>query len=143
MWAFLEIAKSLIASITGSRVGQLAIVALVSWFWSAHSTNEKWKAIIAAEKIQLALLYNAELQRQKAATAEVEALASKRESENAEAVADMKATIEEYMKKVQEQPHVVPNNHSTRDCGIDREFFNVVNKIDAQSRKQGARNVRK
>ena len=131
LWASFEIIKSIATSIISSRIGQFGIVALVSWFWATHETNVKWRSIIAAEKAQIEALYRAELQRQEKAIQEIEQLASKRESENIEVVADMKATIEEYMKKVKEQPNVVAKTRVVHDCPVDSEFADVVRKLDS------------
>lgn len=147
LWAVFEIVKSVAASIIGSRLGQMAIVAVVAWFWSAYDTETKWRQIIATERAQLEALYKSELERQKTASAEIEADATKRDAEHAETVADMRATIEDYMNKLKEQPHVIVKDRIISDCSIDGGFTSVVRKLDStRTRKPnstaGARKLR-
>lgn len=138
-WAAFEIAKSVISSIINSRIGQLIIIASIAWFWSAHNANVKWRSIIETEKAQIEALYKVELQRQREAALQIENSAEKRDAEHAEVVADMKATIEEYMNKMKEQPHVVTKTRVINDCAIDSGFTSVVRQLDStRTRKANA-----
>lgn len=130
-WVIFELAKSFLSSVLDSRIGQIVIAFSVAWFWSSYNTENKWKDAIAKERAQIESLYQAELQRQKAESAEIAANASKRDAENAEIVAGMKSTIENYMNKLKEQPHVVTKNVPNNDCSIDRGFSSVVHELDS------------
>lgn len=137
IWAFWEIAKSLLVSVIGSRIGQLAIVALVSWFWGSHQTAVKYQKIIAAEKAAIEAAYKAELQRQEYATREIAEAATRRAEDDLDAARDMQAVIDDYSKRLKEKPNVkVKVDH---DCGIDSDFAGVLRQLsDADSRHSRA-----
>lgn len=138
-WPAFEIIKSIISSIIESRIGQMALVGVVAWFWSAHNTNVAWETKIATERAQIEAIYQTEVQRQREATLEIQNRAEKRDAEHAEVVADMRATIEDYMNKVKEQPHVVTKNRVVNDCSIDSGFSSVVRQLDTtRNRKANA-----
>ena len=133
IWAFWEIAKSLFVSVIGSRVGQLAIVALVSWFLGSHETAVKYQKIIAAEKAAVEAAYRAELQRQEYATREIAEAATRRAEDDADAAKDMQSVIDDYAKKLKEQSNVKVK--VDRNCGIDSNFAGVVQQLSDADRR--------
>lgn len=133
MWVFWEIAKSLFVSVIGSRIGQLAIVALVSWFWGSHETAIKYQKLIAAEKAAVEAAYRAELQRQEYAAREIAEAATRRAEDDADAAKDMQAVIDDYAKKLKEQSNVkVKVDHN---CGIDSDFAGVLQQLSNADRR--------
>lgn len=129
MWAAFQILKSLAESVIESRLGQLALIATVAWFWSAHNTNEKWRAYVASEKAAAELAYQKELVRQQKAAEEIAKAATKRAEDDARAVSDMQAVIEEYEKKLKEKPHVTTKVVKSDACVIDDNFSNVLRQL--------------
>lgn len=129
IWAIYQIIKSLAQSILESRLGQLAIVAAVAWFWSAHNTNVKWRAYVASEKAAAELAYQKELVRQQKAAEEIAKAATKRAEDDARVVGDMQAVIEEYEKKLKEKPHVTTKVVKTDSCVVDDHFSNVLRQL--------------
>lgn len=133
IWAFLEIAKSLLVSVVSSRIGQLAIVALVSWFWGSHETAVKYQRIIASEKAAVEAAYRAELQRQEYAAREIAEAATRRAEDDADAAKDMQSVIDDYAKKLKEKSNVkVKVDH---DCGIDSNFAGVLQQLSDADRR--------
>ena len=136
MWAFWVILKSLLESLLTSRVGQLAIVAGISWFWSAHNTADHWRGIIAQEKAAIEAAYRAEVARQEEAAREIAAAATERAETDAQVAADMRKIISDYEKKMKEKPHVSAQNCQ---CVIDDDFSGVVRRLsDTGNRKSPA-----
>jgi len=143
MWAVFEILKSILGSIISSRIGQLGIVALVSWFWSSHETAVKYQKMIAAEKAAVEAAYRAELQRQEYVSREIAEAATRRAEDDLDAARDMQSVIDEYEKKLKEQPNVKVKVE--RNCDIDSDFAGVMRQLsDADSRhSRAARRSRK
>jgi hypothetical protein len=137
-WAFWEIAKSLFVSLIGNRFGQMAIVAAVSWFWSAHQTNVKWQIQIAAEKAAAEAQYKAEIARQEQLARDIAEAATKRAQDDALAADDMRKVIDEYEAKLAEKPTVVYKESGKVSCTIDDNFTSFVRKLDASARKTGS-----
>ncbi len=123
MW--LTLVLSFLESLIKSRVGQLIVVALISWFWSAHNTATYWRGVIAQEKAQIEAAYKAEVARQEAAAEEIAAAATARAEEDAQAVADMQKVISDYEKKLQGDKHV----HANTNCVIDDDFSRIVHEL--------------
>ena len=123
-------ALSLLGSLLTNRIGQIALVAVAVWAWTAHTTASYWKGVIAQEKAAVEAAYKAEVARQEAAAKEIAAAATARAETDAAVVADMQNTINEYEKKLKEKPHV------TAHCVIDNDFVGVVRQLsNAGSRK--------
>ena len=131
MWAFWEIAKSLIISVVTSRVGQLGLVALGSWLWSAHETTVKYEKIIAAEKAAVEAAYRAELLREQYAAREIAEAATRRAEDDAEAAKDMQAVIDEYAAKLKDTPNAQVK--ISDNCSIDSDFAKFVQRIGEAS----------
>lgn len=130
LWFALDLLKSFAASLIDSRLGQMALVGTAAWYFAVQTTDSKWEAQIAAEKAQIEQAYQKELQRQRQASLEIENDAIQRDAEHAATVADMQSTIDDYMKKLKEQPHVVTKERVVRDCAIDGDFAGVVQQLD-------------
>lgn len=124
MW--LTLVLSFLESLIKSRVGQLILVALVSWFWSSHNTASYWRGVIAQEKAQIEAAYKAEVARQEAAAKEIAEAATARAEEDAVAVAGMQKIISDYEKKLKEKPHV---SAQKSDCVVDNDFAGVVRQL--------------
>lgn len=131
LWIAISFVKSTLAALIDSRLGQCAVVAAAAWYWSAQNTDAKWEAIIANEKAQIEQAYQKELARQKDAAVEIALEADKRNAENALVVSEMQATIDAYMKKLKEQPHVVTKDRVVTDCSVDNDFAAVVQQLDS------------
>lgn len=129
MWAAYQIIKSLAGSILESRLGQMAIVAVVAWFWSAHSTNEKWRAYVAAEKAAAERAYQAELIRQHQAAEAIAAAATQRAESDAQAAKEMQAIIDDYEQKLKEKPRVTTKVVKGDNCVIDDHFTGVLRQL--------------
>lgn len=141
---------SLIGSMLTNRFGQITLVALAVWAWTAHNTTSYWKGVIAQEKAAVEAAYKAEVARQAAAAKEIAAAAAARAEDDARAVSDMQKVISEYQSKLKEQTHVAPPARIFRlnACVVDDHFTHVVRKLsDAGRRKAKAskptRKVRK
>ena len=128
MWAFFEIAKSLLISVVTSRAGQLGIVALGSWLWGIHTTTVKYEKLIAAEKAVVEAAYRAEIQREQYAAREIAEAATRRAEDDLAAAKDMQDIIDSYAKKLPE-----PKNEKTDICAIDSDFVRVVSKLGEAS----------
>lgn len=133
IWVYLEIAKSLIVSVVTSRVGQLGLVALVSWFWSAHETSVKYEKIIAAEKAAVEAAYKAEILREQYAAREIAEAATRRAEDDLNAANDMQAIIDDYEKKLKDRPDVKVK--TTNNCDVDVDFSRVVQQLGESSNR--------
>ena len=139
---------SFLGSLLQSRAGQLIIVGLVAWFWSAHSTATHWKSVIAQEKAEIERAYKAEVARQQKAAEDIAQAATERADDDARVVADMQAIITNYEKKFKEKAHVTANKPNPGDCVIDDHFSGVVQQLSSAARRtskapRAARGVRK
>lgn len=124
-WAFFEILKSVIGSIIVSRIGQMAMVATVAWFWSAHNTSIKYERIHAAEKAAAETAYLKELIRQQQAAEEIAAAATQRAEDDSKVVANLQDIIADYENKLKEKPNAV----KVDGCVVDDNFANVVRQL--------------
>lgn len=129
MWAAYQIIKSLAGSVLESRLGQMAIVAVVAWFWSAHITNEKWRAYVASEKAAAERAYQAELIRQHKEAEKIAAAATQRAESDAQAAKEMQAIIDDYEQKLKEKPRVTTKVVKTDGCVIDDHFTGVLRQL--------------
>ena len=132
MWAFWEIAKSLLISVVTSRAGQLGIVALGSWLYGIHTTTIKYEKLIAAEKAAVEAAYRAEIQREQYAAREIAEAATRRAEDDLAAAKDMQDIIDAYEKLHQraEKEKSVPVSDS---CTIDADFSRVVQQLGEAS----------
>jgi replicative DNA helicase len=119
---------SLLGSVIQSRIGQLGIVALVSWFWSAHETTVKYEKIIASEKAAVEAAYREEILREQYAAREIAEAATRRAEDDLAAAKDMQDIIDGYSKT---QPE--PTNAKTDSCVIDSDFIRVVQQLGEAS----------
>jgi hypothetical protein len=124
-WAFLEILKSVVGSIIVSRIGQMAMVATVAWFWSAHNTSIKYEKIHAAEKAAAESAYLKELIRQQQAAANIAAAATQRAEDDSKVVTNLQDIIADYENKLKEKPNAVKAD----GCVADSNFVNVVQQL--------------
>lgn len=138
---------SLIGSLLTNRAGQLVLIALAVWAWTAHNTSSHWKGVIAREKAAAEAAYKAEVARQAAAAKEIAAAATARAEDDARAVSDMQKVISEYQSKLKEQTHVAPTTRIVHlnACVVDDHFVGVVRKLSDAGRRKAktARNARK
>lgn len=121
-FAFLEIFKSVALSVIGSRIGQMAIVAAVAWFWSAHDTTIKYEKIMAAQKAAAENAYLKELIRQQQAAADIAAAANQRAEDDSKVVTNLKDIIADYEKEK-------PNGVKVDGCIADSNFVSVVQQL--------------
>lgn len=135
-------------SVISSRFGNICVAFLVAWAWSAHKTNAKWEAYVAAEKAAAEVAYQKELVRQAKVAQEIAKAATVRAEEDADLQAALKAQIEEL--KNSERPNVQTRT-ITRDrlitsgpCVIDADLAQRMRKLDATARQtRSARPARK
>jgi hypothetical protein len=139
MGAFLTIFWSLAESVLTSRIGQILIAAVVSWFWSANYTSTHWKAVIATEKAAIERAYQEEVIRQQKAAEEIAKAATGRAEQDAQVVSDMQKIIDDYTVKLKEKPHVTAKQTQSDACVVDDHFSSVVQQLStAASRKTKA-----
>jgi cobalamin biosynthesis protein CbiD len=124
-FAFLEILKSVVGSIIGSRIGQLAIVAAVAWFWSAHDASIRYDKLRAAEKAAAESVYLKELIRQQQAAEEIAKAATQRAEDDSKVVSNLQEIIADYENKLKEKSNVV----KVDECVVDDNFINVVQQL--------------
>lgn len=127
-WAAFEIIKSLVASIVTSRLGQIALIVLATWFWSAHNTALKYEAIMAAEKAAVEAAYKEEMVRQQYAAREIAEAATRRAEDDAATAKEMQTIIDEYANK---KPEII--NEKGDACVIDDDFARVVQRLGEAS----------
>lgn len=108
----------------------MALVALVSWFWSAHNTTVYYERQIAAEKAKIEAAYQIEIQREQYAAREIAEAATRRAEDDAQVTKEMQAIIDEYSKMEQEPKNEVAKNLS---CDIDDEFARRVQQLSEAS----------
>lgn len=143
MWAFWEIAKSLLGSIISSRIGQIIMAVCAGWIWGWHSTTVDYEKRISAEKAQIEAAYKAEIQREEYAAREIAEAATRRAEDDAEAVKDMQEIIDEYTNKLKEKPDA--KTKIIDNCSIDSNFIDVVRKLSNASNRhtRAARRTKK
>ncbi len=116
-----------------SRMGQIIIAATVAWFWAGSRADERWRAVIAAEKTAAEVAYRAEVARQEQAAVDIAADATARAEDDAAIERELRAQIEAF--NAQEQPNVTVSlpqpGAPNRSAVIDRDFERVVRKLDA------------
>lgn len=134
-------ALSLIGSLLTNRLGQIALVAMAVWAWTAHNTASHWRDIIAKEKAAVEAAYKVEVARQAAAAKEIAAAANARADDDARTVANMQKIISDYETKMKGEHHVRANSN----CVVDDDFSRIVRELSpvAGRKAPAARNARK
>lgn len=130
MWAFWEIAKSIMQSLIGSRVGQIAIAFAIAWVWSWHNTSLNYEKRISAEKAAVEAAYRAEIQREQYAAREIAEAATRRAEDDAEAAKDMQSIIDDYANKLKDKPNA---KVASDNCDIDSNFVGVLQQLQQAS----------
>lgn len=119
-----------------SRVGQVILAFCVAWGWSAHRTNARWEAQIAAERAAYLAAYRAEAARQEAAAQDIAREATQRLAAEQAAAADMQRQITELEKAERNAPEtrvIVVKGKKTlacRPCSIDADFARRLRDLD-------------
>ena len=124
-------ALSLIGALLTNRFGQIVLVALAVWAWTAHNTASYWKGVIAQEKAAVEAAYKAEVARQAEAAKEIAAAATARAEDDARAVSDMQKVISDYEAKLKETHHVAAPAH----CVVDDDFSRIVHELSPAGRR--------
>lgn len=120
-----------------SRAGQIVLAFAVAWAWSAHRTNTRWEARVAAERAAAEAAYRAEVARQEAAARDIAREATERLAAEQAAAADMRGQITELERAEKHAPDtrvVVVNGKKTvscRPCAIDDDFLRRLRNLDA------------
>ncbi len=126
-----------------SHIGQLVLVGLVCWFWSAHRTNVKWEARVEADRQAAVAAAKAEETRQADAAREIAEAATDRLAEEQALVRDLQAQIEAFDKEetiADEKP--IPSGKPSctpavvRPCRVDDAFFRRLQQLDAAAHRR-------
>jgi hypothetical protein len=142
LWAFGQIAWSFICS----RVGNIAVAALVAFLWGQHRADVACRAEAEATQAELQRAYWAEIERQRKAAKEIEGRAIQREGEAALISRAMQAKIDEFAAKEKEPVNVpsqpsfsIPAHRASpapRPCIVDDELARVVRSLDATAHRR-------
>lgn len=130
LWSFLS-----------SRFGQILTAFVVAWFWSGSRSDDHWRAVIAAEKVQAEAVYRAEVARQERAAQEIAAAATARAEDDAALERELRAQIDAFSRQESSiEPHVNGQNPQVKaierpDCAIDGHFAGIVRQFDAAARR--------
>ena len=124
-------ALSLLGALLTNRFGQIVLVALAVWAWTAHNTASYWKGVIAQERAAVAAAYKAEVARQAQAAKEIAAAATARAEDDARAVSDMQKVISDYESRLKENHHVAAPTH----CVVDDDFSRIVRELSPAGRR--------
>lgn len=124
-----------------THIGQLVLVGLVCWFWSAHRVNLKWEAQIESDRQTALAAAKAEQDRQAAAAREIAEAATDRLAEEQALVRDLREQIEAFDKEetaADEKP--LPRKPScspavVRPCRVDDAFARRVQQLDATAHR--------
>lgn len=134
-------------SFVGSRFGNVCIAFMVAWLWSAHKTNQKWEAYVAAEKAAAEIAYQKEIARQAQVSQEIAAAATQR----AEDDMALEAALREQINDLKNAEQTNAPAHTTTpgkaaNCGVDSDLVRRMQQLDATARKaapaRAARKVR-
>lgn len=130
-----------------SRFGNVCIAFMVAWLWSAHKTNQKWEAYVAAEKAAAEIAYQKEIARQAQVSQEIAAAATQR----AEDDMALEAALREQINDLKNAEQTNAPAHTTTpgkaaNCGVDSDLVRRMQQLDATARKaapaRAARKVR-
>lgn len=124
-----------------SRMGQIIIAFAVAWFWSAHNTNQDWRAKVAREQAAAVAALKAEAARQAEAAREIAEAATARAEEDEAAMSAMREKIAEFdakEKSIAPRPRTIFQTVPAGACAIDSDFARVVRDIDAAGSKAKA-----
>lgn len=137
--AFLKGGLGWLWDFLSSHVGQLVLVGVVAWFWSAHRANEACKADADAFRASLQAARDAEIARQEQAATEIAAAATERYGEELSLTADLRRRLEDARKaEAHETVRIVngkPQVIVSRRCSIDDAFIARVKDMDAVARR--------
>jgi hypothetical protein len=119
----------IVISVLSSRAAQLVLVFILAFGWGSLRTDQSWKIKIAKQNAAAESAYKLELERQKAAGAQILLEAEKRKNEDALVIADMQKIIDEAAANE-------PKTSQLSPCRIDNDFSNIVQRIDATSHRK-------
>jgi hypothetical protein len=119
----------IVISVLSSRIAQLVLVSILAFGWGSIRTDQSWKIKIAKQNDAAEAAYNLELERQKAAGAQIMLDAEKRKNEDALIISDMQKIIDEAAANE-------PKTSQLSPCRIDSDFARIVQRIDATSHRK-------
>lgn len=133
---------TLLLTLLGNRIAQLGLALLIGYGWGWWKTDTSWRESVARERAAAEAAYQIEIQRQRAATAEIAAEATQRLEYETTRANDMAARIKELQlaearhepetrlecKDKAGQPVVV------RPCRLDRDDIDWLRRLDAAGR---------
>lgn len=124
---FLSIAFGFLSDLARSRIGQFAIVFAIAWIWSGWKMDASWRARVAAERVEIERLYQAEVARQAQAAREIAEEATRRVEEEMAVNSDLQEKIARYADDEKKLP-------SMAHCIVDDDFADVVRKLSPATR---------
>ena len=119
----------IVISVLSSRLAQLILVFILAFGWGSLRTDQSWKIKIAKQNAAAEAAYKLELERQKAAGAQILLDAEKRKNDDALIIADMQKIIDEAAANE-------PKTSQLSPCRIDNDFVNVVQRLDTASHRK-------
>lgn len=125
VWAFVS-----------SRFGNICIAFAVAWLWSAHKTNVKWEAYVAAEKAAAEIAYQKEIARQAQVSQEIAAAATQRAEEDMALEAALREQIEDLKNSERSNaPAHITTPGKAVSCGVDSDLVRRMQHLDATARQ--------
>ncbi len=130
-----------------SHIGQLVLVGLVCWFWSAHRSNVYWETKIEQDRQAAIAAAEAEQVRQAEAAREIAAAAADRFAKEQALVRDLQAQIDAFDKEetANEADRLPPRDKPTctpavvRPCRVDGDFARRLQHLDATADRHARR----
>lgn len=134
VWAFVS-----------SRFGNICVAFMVAWLWSAHKTNQKWEAYVAAEKAAAEIAYQKEIARQAQVSQEIAAAATQRAEDDTALQAALREQIEDLKNAERSNaPAHITTPGKAANCGVDSDLVRRMQRLDETARKAAsARPARK
>ncbi len=133
-------------SIATSRFGNICIAFIVAWAWSAHKTNQKWEAYVAAEKAAAEIAYQKEIARQAQVSQEIAAAATQRAEDDMALAASLREQINDLKNAEQSNAptHTITREKVVNSCSVDDDLARRMRRLDATaSQTRAARPARK
>jgi hypothetical protein len=152
MPALLTVAQFAWSFIT-SRVGNIAVAALIAFTYGYHKATVKAQREAELVQAELQKAYWTELERQRKVAKDIERKAAERASEDAVISRAMQAKIDQFAAKEKERENVAQKSPVSQSkataprspvfCAIDDDFLNGMRGLDAAAKtRRPARRAR-
>ena len=135
-WVVFQTTKSfLFDTLLPSRLGQLIIIGITTFYLGVWDTKWKYESKIAADKATADYALKQEKVRQELATKEIKEAATRRIEDDLAVQTDMQKIIDDYEKQTKERPHAKVKN-AISSCDIDVDYARVLQQLSERSAKQ-------